>query len=364
MSETERGNPIQAAVVILLLVGGGWYFLRHYEIEGLDEISISSKVDSVEEPGSTFIAFQSRSADASGFTANRDPVSSGEPENPFDRSTKTSSKRLAVTGTGPRQPAPLRIASWALDGFGPTKLANPVAMQNLAKVARNFDILALQQISSIERDLVSRMVDAINHGEGRYDYVLGKSTGPDERPEQIAIVFDTTRVLVDRQQTYTVQDPTNGMTFDPLVAWFRAAEPSSSQAWTFSLVNVRIDLARAPAEVALLRDMMEAIRADGRGEDDVVMLGLFQADDAYLLPLMGGSRIRAAVSHRPTDLFGKYQTSNIIVDSANTSEFLGRGGVLEFHRLANLNDVQAESISSQLPVFGEFSAIEGIHLAP
>jgi hypothetical protein len=364
MSETERGNPIQAGVVLLLLVGGGWYFLRHYEIEGLDEISISSKVDSIDDPASTFINYQSAPADEGGFAVNRDHVAIGESENPFRRAADPASNRPAAKGLGLRQPAPLRIASWALDGFGPTKLANPIAMQNLAKVARRFDILALQQISSIERDLVSRMVDSINHGESRYDFVLGKSTGPEERPEQMAFIFDTTRVQVDRQQTYTVQDPSNQLTFDPLVAWFRAAEPSSSQAWTFSLVNVRIDLARAPSEVALLREMMEAIRGDGRGEDDVVMLGLFQADDAYLIPLLGGSRIRVSVSHRPTDLFGKYQTSNVIVDSANTSEYLGRGGVLEYHRQANLNEAQAETVSSQLPVYAEFSAIEGIHLTP
>ncbi len=54
MSESDRGNPIQAALVVLLLVGGGWYFLRHYEIDGLDEVSISPKGE-LEE--STFIAY-------------------------------------------------------------------------------------------------------------------------------------------------------------------------------------------------------------------------------------------------------------------------------------------------------------------
>ena len=43
--------------------------------------------------------------------------------------------------------------------------------------------------------------------KARYDYVLGKSTGPEDRPEQLAFIFDTTRVRVDRQQTYTIQDP-------------------------------------------------------------------------------------------------------------------------------------------------------------
>ena len=359
MAESDRGNPIQAALVVLLLVGGGWYFLRHYEIDGLDEVSINSK-GAVQE--STFITYQQEPMLLGAPLGSLDAAETARSENPFTLTRSTSPNAVAPGNPTLRAPANLRVASWALDGFGPTKLANPIARQNLARVVRRFDIVALQQISSIERDLVSRLVDAINDGESRYDYVLGKSTGPEERPEQLAFVFDTTRVRVDRQQTYTIQDPNNQLAFDPLVAWFRAAEPPPSQAWTFSLVNIRIDLARAPSEVALLREMMEAIRSDGRGEDDVVFAGLFQADDAYLIPTMDGGRVAAAVSSRPTDIFGKYQTSNILVDRKTTSEYVGRGGVLDYPRQYGLNEAQAEAISSQLPVYAEFSVIEGIHL--
>ncbi len=360
MSESDRGNPIQAAVVVLLLVGGGWYFLRHYEIEGLDEVSINAKAETDE--ASTFIAYQEQPIIPGPSTRPVGGAAATETENPFTLTRSVPPSNSSGLDLKRRRPANLKVASWALDGFGPTKLANPVAQQNVARVVRRFDIVALQQIASIERDLVSRLVDIINHGETRYDYVLSKSTGPAERPEQLAFIFDTTRVRVDRQQTYTVQDPANQITFDPLVAWFRAAEPPANLAWTFSLVNLRIDLARAPGEVALLKEMMTAIRNDGRGEDDVVFAGLFQADDAYLIPSLGGEKIHAAVSNRPTDIFGKYQTSNLLVDTALTSEFVGRGGVLDYARVYKLTAAEAESVSSQLPVYAEFSAIEGAHV--
>ena len=360
MSESDRGNPIQAAVVVLLLVGGGWYFLRHYEIEGLDEVSINAKAETDE--ASTFIAYQEQPIIPGPSTRPVGGAAATETENPFTLTRSVPPSNSSGLDLKRRRPANLKVASWALDGFGPTKLANPVAQQNVARVVRRFDIVALQQIASIERDLVSRLVDIINHGETRYDYVLSKSTGPAERPEQLAFIFDTTRVRVDRQQTYTVQDPANQITFDPLVAWFRAAEPPANLAWTFSLVNRRIDHAPAPGEVALRKEMMTAIRNDGRGEDDVVFAGLFQADDAYLIPSLGGEKIHAAVSNRPTDIFGKYQTSNLLVDTALTSEFVGRGGVLDYARVYKLTAAEAESVSSQLPVYAEFSAIEGAHV--
>ncbi len=360
MSESGGGNPIQVAVVVLLLVGGGWYFFRNYEIDGLDAVSVSPKGSL--ESDETYISYRDTPAFLGSDTL---PSTAGstEPagmENPFAiRPTSTNRAKPGAALSPQRAYKNIKVASWALDGFGPTKLANGLARQNVARVIRQFDIVALQQIASIERDLIPRLVDTINQGDGRYEYVIGEPTGPVDRPEQLAFIFDTTRVLVDRRQTYTVDDPENHITFDPLVAWFRTAEPPASQAWTFSLVNLRVDLARAPTEVALLPDMLAAIRSDGRGEDDVVLVGLFQADDAYLLPTIDGEEVKAAVQSRPTDIFGKYQTSNVLVETLTTSEYLGRGGVFDYLRLYNLSLPEAETVTSHLPVHAEFSATEG-----
>ena len=43
MHESDRGHPIQAALIVLLLVGGGWYFVRHYEIAGFEDLVILPK---------------------------------------------------------------------------------------------------------------------------------------------------------------------------------------------------------------------------------------------------------------------------------------------------------------------------------
>ena len=359
MSESDRGNPIQVAVVVLLLVGGGWYFFQHYQVDGLDGVAVYPKNSFADDQ--SYVTYQDAPAilgpDRS-LTAST--AESDGSDNPFNL-TPTSSSRLKYEAAPAQSRAfrNIKVGSWALDGFGPTKFANSVARQNVSRVIRQFDIVALQQIASIERDLVPRLVDTVNQGDRRYDYVIGESTGPTDRQEQLAFIFDTTRVLVDRRQTYTVDDPDNKITFDPLVAWFRAAQPGVAQAWTFSLVNIRVDLARAPGEVALLPEMLEAIRNDGRGEDDIVVVGLFQADDAYLLPTVAGQNVRAAVQNRPTDIFGRYQTSNLLVDTAMTSEYLGRGGVFDYLRHYDLNLPEAETVSSHLPVYAEFTATEG-----
>ncbi len=359
MSESRGGHPIQVALVVLLIVGGGWYFFKHYNVSGLDGVSVHPKDSFADDQ---FVSYRDAPVAFASIGASTDSTSTVPQiaENPFQFTNSSAREnRGRSVSSERRRYRKLRIASWALDGFGPTKFANRDARRNLAQVVRQFDIVAIQQIASIERDLIPRLVDLINMGDPRYDYVMGPSSGPQGRQEQLAFIFDRHRVVVDRQQTYTVEDPDGQLTYDPLVAWFRAAEPDPSAAWTFSLVNVRIDLARAPAEVALLQNMYTAIRHDGRGEDDVVLVGLFQADDAYLVPSLNANQGVAAVQNRPTDIFGRYQTSNILFDSETTTEHLGGGGVHDYLRQHGLSRVQAESVTSHLPVYAEFTATEG-----
>lgn len=357
-------------VVTACLVIGGIIFAQHFKIKGLDGLALQPReekvVDHVEAgflDDTTFVGSSTEYLPAltgenpfndSRFNAPSHLISS------FDASSNAQADRpVGGVPLGMRRIRNLRIASWALSGYGSSKFANEMGRRHLIRVIRQFDVVCLQQVSSTERDLVPRIVDAINEGGRTFDYVLGAPTGPDDQAEQMAILFNVTRVVVDRSQTYTVADHDNQMTYDPLVAWFRAAKPTLDLAWTFSVVNVRINLSRAPAEAALLPGIFASVRDDGRGEDDVVMAGLFQADDSYLLSRVMGQGTSAAVRSATTDLFGRHQTCNILVDRGLTSEYLGRGGPVDFLRLHNLSIAEAEMISSHLPVFAEFTATEG-----
>ncbi|MEM6365125.1 MAG: deoxyribonuclease I [Planctomycetota bacterium] len=397
--DDNRGHPIQMALLLLVSVAGAWYFFRHYDIDGLENVSIAPKADRwgevPQEQPFTFTSnadndleqrIVSPSDRLDGYQADGNQLGAyqvGDPNfslsesfrrpsrSPDDADSNGSGNRAARRRFDVKQR--LRIASWALDGFGATKLASSVARRNLVRIARQFDVIALQQIDGVRVDLVPRLVDAINESSaaimaplasndsrsGVYDYVMSSPMGPEGHREQLAILFNTDRVLVDRNQTYTVADPDNQLTYEPLVAWFRAAKPTEKSAWTFTIVNTRIELTRAPAEVALLANLFQAVREDGRGEDDVLLTGLFQADDAYLLPMITGQGMTASVRSATTDVFGQHQTANIIFDRYATVESLGVGGVLDFLRVYNLSVSEAQVVSSHLPVFAEFSPIEG-----
>jgi hypothetical protein len=404
MSDSSGGSPIQTLLVVAFLVGGGFFAYQRYQDGGMTGFPFAANRDQAnrDQAGEdrfydeSFVSYRDAPVmigPSEGFAANSSLPSTASsfstqatlstlPSVPIGTGAEGSATRtpaplatgsvigrsVAVTPTlahsvaqSPHRPAyrPIKIASWALDGFGPTKLASADARKYVSKIVRRYDIVALQQVASIERDLVPRLIDVINGAEHRYDYVLGNASGPRGRQEQMAFLFDTTTVLVDRSQTYTLADPDDALTYDPMVASFRTAEPPSDQSWTFSIVNVRIDLAKAASEVARLPAVIMSVQRDGRGEDDVIVAGLLQADDAYLLPTVGENDYHAAVQHRSTDVFHRFQTSNLLINRQATSEFLGRGGTFDYPRNYDLNPIEAEAVTSHLPVFAEFTAHEG-----
>ena len=406
MSEPSTGgSPLQTLALVAILAGGGYLYFG--DSGGFREW-VSDKFENVSWAADDAVTAPNQYS-ASGFTGQRQfealsanvdylvEPSTADDTNPFPNfarvggelaSTQSSLNAAANDGIdaavdvvgadaisaaggavvrrGLSDPDRIRhgrypnitIGAWSLDGFGPTKLANRDVRNYIAKVVRRFDVLAINQVAAIERDLIPRMVDEINRGENRYDYVMGGVTGPDERPEQLAFLFDTTTVQVDRRGSYTMDDPDDRFTYDPLVAWFRCLAPPEDTAWTFSVVNVRVDLASARSEVQWLASIARSVARDGRGEDDVVLAGLMQADDAYLLPTLGEG-YEVSVRRRSTDIHDRYQTSNIVFRSGPTTEYLGRGGVFDFAQAYRLQTTEAEAITSQLPVHADFTAHEG-----
>ena len=158
---------------------------------------------------------------------------------------------------------------------------------------------------------------------------------------------------------YTVNDPGQVLSREPLVGWFRARGPSPEQAFTFSLASVKIRADDPTAELAHLAELFRAIRNDGRGEDDVLIVGDFNAGDQQLQPLGKRAGLTWVVSNRPTTTRYTSQFDNLVFSDTSTVEFTGRGGVFDFLRHYNLRLDNAVQISEHSPVWAEFSIFEG-----
>jgi endonuclease/exonuclease/phosphatase family metal-dependent hydrolase len=253
----------------------------------------------------------------------------------------------------------IRVASFNIQVFGTDKLSDPRVVAILARIIRQFDVVAVQEIRSQEQDLMARFVEIVN-SEGRsYNYVIGPRLGNSDSKEQYAFIFDQATVEIEPSQLYTLTDPDNLLHREPLVGWFRARGPAPSQAFTFSLVNIHTDPDVAAEELDLMDDVLFTVRDDGREEDDVILLGDFNADDQHLGELAAISGIQAAIVGAPTNTRKTKQYDNLVFHTTATKEYTGRSGVFDFMREYNLTLDDALLVSDHLPVWAEFTVFEG-----
>lgn len=253
----------------------------------------------------------------------------------------------------------IKIASFNVQVLGRTKIEKPYVMDMLARIVRRYDIVAIQEIRSEDQSIVPQFVELINATGRHYDYVVGPRLGRSSSKEQYAFIFDKASVEVDRNQLYTLSDPDDLFHREPLVAWFRVRGPAEDEAFTFSLVNLHVDPDEVQDEVSLLADVMQVIRDDGRDEDDVILLGDFNAGDRELNSLLGFSRLHWAISHIPTNTRATAQYDNLIFQQEATTEYLGRSGIFDFFTEYNMTMQEALEVSDHLPVWAEFSILEG-----
>ena len=306
-------------VVVAALVGGGWFFFQKYRLEGLDQLTVVPR---------------DQAAVASGY-------GSSTPLPKVERAAGT-----------------IRIASFNIQVFGEKKVNNPRVRSLLAEIVRQFDVVAIQEIRS-KQDILPQFVDTVNAGGRHYDFVIGPRLGRTSSKEQYAFIFDTASIEVDRSSLYTVADPDDRLHREPLVGWFRVRGPPPDQAFTFSLVDIHTDPDETGREFDALADVFRAVRDDGRGEDDVILLGDLNVDDQHLGRLGQIADIHWVISGVATNTRGNHLYDNLVFSRVATTEYTGRWGVFDMIRQFNLTVDEALQVSDHMPVWAEFNLIEG-----
>ena len=160
--------------------------------------------------------------------------------------------------------------------FGKTKLARIDTLTVLAKIASNFDIIALQEIGSNKssstddacRAIMDIYVSRIKEVSclKQYSYIRGN---------QYAIVYRTDRVQLNN---YSVYAGSRTLSYNPLIANFRTVTPGSN--FDFSIVTIHTSPGKAGVEIPALKTVMEETETL-YSDPDVLCLGDFNADGSY-----------------------------------------------------------------------------------
>ncbi len=340
------------SLLIIGLIGGLVYASQYYSIRGLDALRIEPKGSQVGQ-SEVGVGISER---VRGWVDPKDWF-------PISHEGSRTVGAVQLEGSGGLVPdAPvtptLRVATFDLQSYDEEKSARLAVQEVIARIVRNFDVVALQGITSRQRDVLPKLVDRINQSGGAYDYMVGPRVGPLHQAMHFAFVYDTRRVETDRYQLYTVEDPGELLDFDPLVGWFRARIVPAERAITFSLVNMHVSPNRLEQELAVLPGLIDSIQRDGRGEDDILLAGGFGCSDKRLEVLRGMKWI-FAIENMATTIRGDEMLDHIVFPPQTGDEFTGRSGAIDFLRKFNLSLEQASQVSEHLPVWSEFFAEEG-----
>ena len=298
-----------------------------------------------------------RATVSTGFgAAATQPVATLRSETDAARADAASAQPKPIKPTFPRTDR-IRIGSFNFGSLSPSKLSKPQATMVIVSLLQEFDLVALQGVQSDRDDLLPILVDKLNATGRKYDFLIGPRVGRINKL-QFAMIFDTEKLETDRYQLYTVKDPEDLVQYEPLVGWFRCKGVANKEAFTFSLINVMLDRDLASSEQAMLPSLIEAVQRDGRNEDDWIVAGGI-GGSVERLNFLDRRSVRFAVRDIPTNLEGTQQFDSIFFSSAATSEYTGRSGATDFLRKFNLSMEQALEVSPFIPVWAEFSAIEG-----
>ncbi|MBC8350733.1 MAG: endonuclease/exonuclease/phosphatase family protein [Planctomycetes bacterium] len=252
----------------------------------------------------------------------------------------------------------IRIASFNIQVFGTSKAAKPQVMQVLASVVRRFDVVAIQELRTMDTTVLDRFVTLIN-SEGRgYRYIAGPRLGRTSSKEQYVFVYDATRVTVDPESLLTVPDPQDYLHREPTIARFQTRSSTTQPGFSFILANIHTDPDETDTELDALDDVFVSLQQNAWREDDVILLGDLNVSYKKLGELGRLPNIAYTVHGEPTNTRGSKSYDNIVFDRLATTEFTGTAGILNLQQEFGLSMKQAIDVSDHFPIWAEFDVHE------
>lgn len=280
-----------------------------------------------------------------------DPGTAGPAINP---ATGSPALQVQLSSSIPNRTAEtIIVGSFNMQRLGPSKMNDPSVMNAYAAIIRQFDVIALQEITDKSGNALRYLLQLVNQSGARYSVALSDPVG---RPssgyfEQYAFLYDTTRVT--HEFGYLVEDSRDWMHREPWVGRFKtqAAAP-----FVFTLINVHTDPDEIARELDVMADVTQSVRAfeyNSAGIDDVIVLGDLNAAPGKLRNL---ERIQgiSTIINLPTNTPKNKTLDNLLLDRTLTSEFTGRAGTLDLQTAFQLSLDDAKKISDHLPIWAEF----------
>jgi deoxyribonuclease-1-like protein len=251
------------------------------------------------------------------------------------------------------------VGSFNMQRLGPSKLANGWTMERFAEIIRQYDVIALQEITSEDQRTLPILVDQVNQAGRSYGFTISTRIGRQSTGyyEQYAFVFDRSRVQTQPDMCYVVKDDGDYLHREPFVGRFQTIT-TAGQPFRFTMINIHTDPDEIKTELNVLADVYRSVREYEYPEDDIILLGDLNATPTGLQALGQIPDLVPIIQNVFTNTRQSKTIDNILVDRQNTREFTGRAGSFSLEKAFRIQMKDAEKISDHLPIWAEFSIVE------
>jgi len=259
---------------------------------------------------------------------------------------------------GEQEPTPetvIKVAAFNIQVFGRTKRGKPEVMDILVDVAREFDVMLVQEIRDSSGETAPEYLDLINGGDASYAYVESERLGRSTSKESYAIYWDTGTVEYVEGSAYVYNDTGDVFEREPYVASFR------SGGFDFTLVGIHVKPDDAVHEIGNLTVVVASILSSNPGEGDVIVMGDFNADGGYFdedgpSPFKGGDYSWVVENGMDTMTKTDWTYDRIVLlNGTYHGEYVaGSCEVFYFDAGYGLNQELTEDVSDHYPVFAVY----------
>ena len=180
-----------------------------------------------------------------------------------------------------------RIATFNIKVFGETKMGKPEVVSVLVDTVLRYDLVAVQEIKDIDQTVPYDFLDAINNrSSSSWAMLLSERSGQQEddrsSQEQYAFYYNTSMFEPIGNGTLFNDSEDDAFQREPFQARFSLInETDNASSFDLSLITVHTKPAAAVDEINAMGEVASRYLAEHPDEEDLVLLGDFNADCTY-----------------------------------------------------------------------------------
>lgn len=265
-----------------------------------------------------------------------------------------------IRNTGSKNPAEgtetITAGSFNIQVFGQSKASDDEVMTTLAKIIRNFDIIAIQEIRDSSGTAAPLLLEYVNSDGSDYGMFIGERLGRTSSKEQYAFIYNRNTIRpAGAPVTYPDSTETDLFHREPYIMPFE----TTGGDFTATYAVIHTDPDEADEEIPALIHVMDYMKGILPGDDALILMGDLNADCSYFdedsyITLKSENYNWLIGNGEDTTTGNTVCTYDRIILNGGEDYYTGESGVFRFDSIYGLTRDESLKVSDHYPVYAKF----------